>query len=88
MNIYALEGHKVRCTNLTGGYDHHQETAKKHLAVGQEYTVEYTDVGSWHTDVYLKEFPDVNFNSVFFEDVTEQPHDLSKEHHDYKYYND
>lgn len=42
MNIYALKGHKVRCENLSGGYDHDREIAKKYLEVGKEYTVEQT----------------------------------------------
>lgn len=69
MNIYAKDGDKVICSTLDAGYEHHKEVANQYLEVGKIYTVEYTIVDSWHTDVYLKEFPEINFNSVFFEDV-------------------
>lgn len=83
MEIFALSGHKVKCTNLSGGHDHHQEIAKQYLEVDKIYTVCHTDVGDWHTDVELKEFPNVEFNSVFFEDVEEQDAEFTKSHHDY-----
>lgn len=35
--------------------------------MGKEYTLEYVDVGSWRSSVYLKEFKDKPFNSVMFE---------------------
>jgi hypothetical protein len=60
---------KVKVDNLSGGYPHHQEVAKKHLSIGNIYTIEETEVDNWHTDVYLKEFPGIAFNSVFFEDA-------------------
>lgn len=69
MNIYAKEGDKVICSTLDGGYDYHEKIANKYLTIGQEYTIEETVVSDWHTDVYLKEFPEIAFNSVFFEDV-------------------
>jgi hypothetical protein len=71
MNIYAKEGHKVIVTEIgiNSGYDSHIEKAHSYLKVGQTYTVDYTKVGSWHTDVFLKEIPNVAFNSVHFEDA-------------------
>lgn len=69
MNIYAKHGDKVVCDTLDAGYDHHKEVAAKYLEVGKEYTIEETVVGDWYTDVYLQEFPGIEFNSVFFEDV-------------------
>lgn len=86
MNIYALKGHKVRCTTLSAGYSYDQEVAKKHLEIGKEYTVESTHVGRWNTDVFLKEFPKVKFNSVFFEDVIEQSKEDNQKHPDYRKY--
>ena len=83
MNIYALKGHKVKCETLSAGYDYHKEVAEKHLEVGKEYTVEKTHVDSWHTDVWLQEFPNVKFNSVFFEDAIEQSEEMDKQHPDY-----
>lgn len=46
-----------------GGENHHL------LEVGKEYTLEDIVVHSWHTIVYIKEFPDVEFNSVAFEEI-------------------
>lgn len=84
MNIYALKGHKVCVVTLDAGQDHHKQTAKQHLELSKEYTVERTEVGSWHTNVYLQEIPDIAFNSVLFEDVSEQ---LDNHHHpDYSKY--
>lgn len=87
MNIYALEGHKVRCSTLSAGYTYDQEIAKKYLEVSKEYTIGATVVHSSSTDVWLQEFPDVNFNSVFFEDVVEQSEEDNKFHPDYWWYN-
>lgn len=39
------------------------------LEVGKEYTVEDVDVHDWYTLVYLEEFPNVEFNSVIFEEM-------------------
>lgn len=88
MNIYALQGHKVVCSTLNGGYDSDEELAVKYLELNKEYTVLETNVSGWHTDVILEEFPDIEFNSVFFEDVDEQDEESDMEHPDYSYYND
>lgn len=40
------------------------------LKIGKKYTVEYVEVHSWHTIVFLKEFPNVEFNSVLFNEIT------------------
>ena len=37
------------------------------LEVGKEYTIDRTEVHSWHTKIYLKEFPNKSFNSVWFD---------------------
>jgi len=68
MNIYAKNGDKVICKNISRGYDLTDETANKYLKIGSVYTVDYTDVHNWHTNVYLIEFPNVSFNSTDFED--------------------
>lgn len=83
MNIFALKGHKVKCSNLSKGYPHQQQVAKNHLNIGQEYTIEKTEVDAWSTNVWLQEFPTVKFNSVFFEDVYKQPKELTQLHPDY-----
>ena len=69
MNIYTKKGKKVIYCNPDNGYLHNQKDCQKHLIFNQVYTVDHTEVGSCHTDVYLKEIPDVPFNSVMFENV-------------------
>lgn len=68
IDIDTPGGAKVRFTGH-GGYTHHQEHAAKHLTVGAIYTIEKTDIGAWHTDVYLREVPGEAFNSVMFADA-------------------
>lgn len=87
MEIYALEGHKVKCVTMTAGYKHDQEIAKQHLLLNEIYTVEHTDVHNSFTDVYLKEIPEVRFNSVFFDDVEFQSLKNNQKHKDYARYN-
>jgi hypothetical protein len=36
------------------------------LEVGKEYELDYADVHSSHTEVFLKDFPKLSFNSVWF----------------------
>jgi hypothetical protein len=87
MNIYALKGHKVIRNTLSTGYEYQVEVAKKYLEIGKEYTVEKTEVESYHTNVWLEEFPDVKFNSAYFEDVVDQAEEMNKQHPDYSKFN-
>lgn len=65
MNIYSQEGDKVKVVQKSyGGWFYNIEA----LVMGVVYTVEKTEVHTWHTKVYLKEFPGLYFNSVCFED--------------------
>lgn len=68
MNIFADEGTKVtpafKDGKPFGGYSADEEKVAQHLKEGEWYTVEYTEVHNWSTDVFLKEFPNVRFNSV------------------------
>lgn len=52
-----------------GGYEWQQQEARKHLKVGETYTVESMDVGDWSSSVSLAEYPGKQFNSVMFENV-------------------
>jgi len=90
MNIYALEGHKVKVTKDTfnHGCDSDKEKMKQYCEINKEFTVNYTIVGSWDTRVYLKEFPGIDFNVVNFEDVIEQSEDDDKLHDNWHYYNE
>ena len=42
------------------------------LEIGKEYTVANVDVHSWNTDVYLKEFGNISFNSVCFNEIEQK----------------
>lgn len=66
MNIYSTSGTKVRYKNRNG-YDGDREFLKENGI----YTVDYTEVGGFHTSVYLREVPERSFNSVMFEEVKE-----------------
>jgi hypothetical protein len=69
MDIYSEEGTKVRFRNK-GGYDSEPKNAvKARLVEGEIYTVNFTNVGGWSSDVILKEFPGRRFNTVMFEEV-------------------
>ena len=73
MKIDAKENTKVIYTGK-GGYNYHKEDANKHLIKGNVYTVLRTEIGGFYTDVYLKEFPTQNFNSVMFQDICNACH--------------
>lgn len=70
MDIYCNKGHKIVFLGKNG-WDGEAEEASRYLTVGEVYTVDYTVVHSWTTDVYLEEFPKRSFNSVMFEDAVE-----------------
>ncbi len=70
MNIYAKPGDKVVFLD-ENGHDWQREEARKLMKKYRVYTVDHTDVGGFHTDVYLKEFPDEFFNAVMFDDYDE-----------------
>lgn len=86
MNIYALAGHKVKCSVAENGSEHDKQMRAQYLENGKEYTIARTYVEGWSTDVYLKEFEGIRFNSVLFVDVTEQSEALSQTHPDYYKY--
>lgn len=73
MDIYTKKGTMVQFRHPNFGYNSHQEMAKKYLEVMKSYTIESTNVGSMHTDVYLKEFPGIGFNSVHFINIPQMP---------------
>jgi len=49
-----------------GGYQAQKDLAKKQLVIGQEYYVEYVEVGSSYTYIWLKGF-EGSFNSCLFD---------------------
>lgn len=72
MNIYVESGTKVI---YVGDVSKEQIQWGGHcdptdfLIEGKEYTVDYTKIHSWHTKVFLKEFPNLSFNSIWFKEV-------------------
>lgn len=62
----SLKGTKVRFAFPGNGYPEDQEVAKRHMEENGVYTVDYTIVRSWSTQVFLEEVPNVSFNSVLF----------------------
>lgn len=72
MDIYAKHGTKVIFTGDVsqaqinwGGNDDPNGLLEK----GKVYTLDYTEVHSYHTKVFLMEFPSKQFNPVWFEEV-------------------
>ena len=72
MNIYTKPGTKIK---FNGDLSQEQinwgsyEDPRSLLEKGQIYTVEKTEVHSFHTKVFLTDFPDKSFNSVWFEEI-------------------
>jgi len=92
MNIYALKGHIVKVTvdaegKVVNGESNDKKLIEEHLEVGKEYIVDHTRVHSWSTEVYLRGFPGISFNSVNFESVSEQTNGQDACHDDYEKYN-
>jgi len=69
MKIDAPKGTKVKYIRPSdsiaryGGNDNPEGILK----VGKTYTVDRTEIHSWHTKVYLEEYPGKKFNSNHFE---------------------
>lgn len=62
MAIYAV------VETLRAGYDCEEERVKSlGFKVGDKFEVDYIDMGGSSTSIYLKDFPNQAFNSVFFE---------------------
>lgn len=83
MNIFAIKGHKVVCDTFDAGRYDDKEIAKQYLSVGSIYTIDYTNVYDYCTEVYLQEIPNISFNSVFFEDVKDQSKAKDRQHRQY-----
>jgi hypothetical protein len=72
MNIYSPTGTQVR---FVGVKDEMQIRWGSHvdprgiLDVGDVYTIEGTEVHTWHTKVFLEGFSGKSFNGAWFEEV-------------------
>ena len=60
-------GCKVINAYPDSGYDPDKELNRKYLKPGKAYTIDKMIVHNWSTEMYLKEFPGISFNSVHFE---------------------
>ena len=69
MNIYSPPGTKIVYNNPEAGYDHDQQQCSKLLQIGNIYTVAGISVYSYASDLYLKEFPGIIFNTVMFDNI-------------------
>jgi len=69
MNIYTIPGAKVIFSYPTNGYDGDNLIGRQYLTVGYEYTVQRVSIGRSSSRVYLKEVPDIGFNTCMFEDI-------------------
>lgn len=72
MNINSLKGTKVIFAFPKAGYESQIKMARTHLILNKIYTVESTEVHSSSTDVYLKEFPNISFNSCLFKEASHE----------------
>lgn len=70
MDIYAKPGTKVRYAG-TGGYDGERAIATEHIEVGTVLTVKNIKVGGFMSYVEFEELPNIRFNTVMFEEVTD-----------------
>jgi len=71
MDNDSPKGTKVKFAYENAGTNWDIENVKKYLTLGDIYTVAFTEVHSWHTKVFLKEFPGIDFNSVQFAPLKE-----------------
>jgi hypothetical protein len=71
MDNDSPKGTKVKFAYENAGTNWDIENVKKYLTLGDIYTVAFTEVHSWHTKVFLKEFRGIEFNSVQFAPVKE-----------------
>lgn len=68
MDIFNSRVRKLKCvSNEDHGWCSGDENAHL-LTVGDTYTMVDIEVHSWHTLVWLEEFPGVEFNSSCFEE--------------------
>ncbi len=74
MDIYAKKGTLVMVTEKSAkkGYESDSEHVKKHLTIGQVYTVEKTFVEPFSSEVFLVEFPNILFNTVNFVTISDE----------------
>lgn len=71
----------AKYVNPSAGHDYDIEKCKKLLKLKKYYEVDRVEMGGYHTDIYLKEFENISFNSVNFKFYIKKgimfiPHDI------------
>jgi hypothetical protein len=67
IDIYSEKGTKVVCVNQSKDTANWGSNSNPELLeIGKVYTVDHTEIHSWHTKVYLVELPGYKFNSSHF----------------------
>lgn len=71
MDIYTGIGSKIIATpiSLRNGHDLDKEKAALHLKKNEFYTLQKIERQDWKTFVWVREVPNVPFNSVQFENL-------------------
>ena len=68
LNNSEVFGHTLaKYSYPNNGYLSDQKLAKEHLEIGKIYSIKKIDVGDFSTKVWLRDFPEIYFNSVLFE---------------------
>ncbi|MBR5598779.1 MAG: hypothetical protein IKW39_01930 [Alphaproteobacteria bacterium] len=67
LNIADSRQRQVRCKRVEKASYYFPNADK--LVEGQVYNVHFIEMGAWETWVYLKEFPQLSFNSVHFSEM-------------------
>lgn len=62
-------GRKVTVTDQSIDFGYDNEIARKHLKVGDIYTIEGMDVQAWSSTLWVREIPGIEFNTVNFVDI-------------------
>lgn len=65
--LFCETGCKVVVKTLDAGTDWQQRVMRSLFKVGDVYTVDHVKVGGYYSEIALKEFPNEEFNTVFFE---------------------
>lgn len=79
MNIRDCSERKIICTSNEDNNFFGCDKNSPLLEVGKTYTVIGITIHSWHSEVELKEFPNVVFNSVCFEELEVSVEELVSE---------
>lgn len=69
MDIFNNETRKIVCINNDDSNAWGFSGTGHLLTVGIEYTLIDIEVHGWHTVIELEEFPNIQFNSVLFEEI-------------------